>query len=96
VEPETVLLRHHLLGLDAAAFQIEHEGPGVPIERSDRTVQLNRKLERRRVSVEVGDDFIPSRVAVRIAGKGEPRKAVVASRREQDERVPASPPRRAD
>jgi hypothetical protein len=78
-------------GLDALAPRSVRPLPTVA-----RADQLNRKLERRRVPVEVGDDFIPSRVAVRIAGKGEPGKAVVASRREQDERVPVSPPRRAD
>jgi len=45
VEPEMVLLRDHLLGLDAAAFQIEHEGPVVSYRAIDRTVQLNRKLD---------------------------------------------------
>src|SRR5439155_27042759 len=38
----------------------------------------------------------PGRIAVRVAGEGEAGKAVIASGREEDERLPAAPPCRTD
>src|SRR5439155_4183898 len=42
------------------------------------------------------DHLVPGRIAVGIAREGKPRKAVVPTRGEEDERVPASAPGRTD
>src|SRR5207249_11990301 len=48
------------------------------------------------VLLQVRDHLVASRVAVGIAGEGESGEAVVATRGEEDERVPASAPGSAD
>ena len=59
-------------------------------------VELYRELEGRCVLLQILDDLVSLGIAVRIAGKLQSGKAVVAARREEQERVPASAPRSAD
>ena len=84
----------YLVGLDAPVFDLDNEAAIAPGQRAHRAVELDRELELGRVPLEVGDHFIPRRVAVGVAGEGQAGQAAVAARREERERVPASPPSR--
>src|SRR4029078_13157580 len=57
-------------------------------------VEFHRQLEGTRVVGQIGNDVVAAGVAVCVSGDREPRQAVVATRGEQPQRVPARPPRR--
>jgi hypothetical protein len=87
---------HDLVGLEPRVLESDDEPSLRRRERAHRAVELDRKLEGRRVLLQVGDHLVARRVAVRVAGKGKPSKGGVAPRREQHERVPAFTPRGTD
>ena len=87
---------HNLLGLYGASPKVEHEASSGVAERLDLGIQVDWQLEGRRVLLEVADDLVARGIAVRVAREGKARKAVIAARCEQHERVPAPAPRRPD
>ena len=86
----------HRVGANRPAVCVEHEAVRVLAQRAHGRRELDRQLEMLRVPLEIGSDLVTGRVPVRVAGEREPRQRVVAARREQDERVPAIPPRGPD
>jgi hypothetical protein len=86
----------HLGGLDAAIVELEHESAVILVQRPHPTPELDRERERLCVLLEVGDDLVTGRVAVGLAGESQSREAVVPTRREQDQRIPAAAPSGAD
>jgi hypothetical protein len=59
-------------------------------------VLLDGELELVRVVLEICDHLVTGRIAIRIAGEGKTRQAVVTARREQRERFPSLSPGGAD
>ncbi len=87
---------HDRVRANRCAVRVEHEAVGVLAQRTHGRRELHRQPELLDVLVEVGSDLVAGRVTLRVAGEGEPGQCVVAARGEQDERVPAIPPRGPD
>ena len=82
----------HLLRLDRVVAEVDDEPIALIRQRADGGVQPDRESEPLDVPLGVGDDLVARRVPVRVAGEVEAGQAVVATRREERERVPALPP----
>jgi hypothetical protein len=84
-----------LAGLVAAVLQLHPEAAAVEgPDGADRPPELHRQLESPRVLGEIAGDVVAAGIRVGIAGKRQPRQAVVAHGREEPQGVPARPPRR--
>ena len=81
-----------LIGFVGPVGELDHEASVARADGPDAAVELDRQIEMSRVVGQVRDDIVAARVAVGLAGKREPGKAVVADGGEQLERVPASSP----
>ena len=81
-----------LVGRELPVLEPDDEVTVALRERAHRAPELDRKLERGRVLLEVGDHLVTRRIAVRLAGKRQPGQRVVAAGREEEKRVPAAPP----
>ena len=86
----------HLVGHNQPPVSLDPEGAVLVAQRRDGGVESDRKIEPRRVLVEVADHFVACRIAVGVPGKGESGKGVMAPGGKEDEGVPTAPPRRAD
>src|SRR3954465_8296207 len=84
----------HLIGDERAVTQLDQEALVTGAHGHDLAIELDRQLERLGVAGEVLDHLIPAGVGVRVAGERHLGQAVVASRREQLQRVPPLSPRR--
>ena len=87
---------HDLISLDPPIGRLDHKSSVLFRQGSNATVELDRKLVGGRILLQVGDDLVAVRIAVRVTGKNQARKAVVATRGEEDQRVPAIAPGGAD
>ncbi len=85
-----------LIGHNVPPVSLDQEGAVLVAQRRDGGVESNRKIEPRRVLLEVADHFIACRIAVGVSWKGESGKGVMAPGGKEDQRVPTAPPRRAD
>jgi hypothetical protein len=85
-----------LVGLDAPTIDPQHKCLPVLRQGADTAAQLDRELETRRLTLEICDDLVACRVAIRLAVEAHSWEAVIAPWREQDEGIPALVPRSAD
>jgi hypothetical protein len=72
-----------VVGRDPPVVHLREKPTVLKRKTSHFAVQFDRKLERRRVLLQVGDYLVSCRVAVRVTRKWNSRQAVVAPRREQ-------------
>ena len=82
-----------LLGLVGPIVELDVVRVSGFADRTHAAPELDRQIEVTDVIGEVGRHVVPPGVAVGLAGEVQPRKAVVADRGEQLERVPALTPR---
>ena len=87
---------HDLIGRDRPAVQLKEKAPLFGAESPRPAVELDRKVERLRVLLQIRNHLIAGWVALRIARKGQPRQAAVPPRREESERLPTSAPSNAN
>jgi hypothetical protein len=85
-----------LVGLDLPVLERDDEPAAFRIHRPHRAFELDRELEGGGVPLEIGDHFVARRVTVRFTREREPREAVIAAGREQNQRVPATAPSCSD
>ena len=87
---------HDLIGRDRPAVHLKEKAAIAGAKSPHPAVELDRKVERLRVLLQIGNHLIPSWVTLGIARKGQPRQAAVPPRREESERLPTSAPSSAD
>src|SRR5437764_6517271 len=84
----------HLLAFIRAVVELNEVVILGPADRANAAAQLDRQVEIASIIGEITHDLVATWVTVRIAGDRASWQAVVARRREQPQRVPASASRR--
>ena len=85
-----------VVGGELVAFDLAREAPAIGRNRPYLAIELDRESEPLGVPFEVGDDLVAAGVAVGVSWEVEPGQGVVATRREQGQRVAALAPGGAD
>ena len=83
----------NLVGLYDSVVEHELEPVAVLLQRTNGTARLNREGQRLGVVVEISDHLVTGRIAVGVTRESSTWQAIVAARREKNQRIPAGAPR---